>query len=87
MTYCGKAKTLKYVIKKFVIIDNLKLCQARQVTEVGQDTKLSQVPQERQVTEVGQDTQETQDTQVSQVTEVGQDTQAIQDTGASQVPK
>ena len=53
MTYCGKAKILKYVIKKFVIIDNLKLCQARQVTEVGQDTKVTQVPQARQVTEVG----------------------------------
>ena len=65
MTYCGKAKIFKYVVKKFVIIDNLKLCQARQVTEVGQNTKVSQV------TEIGQDTQETQDTQVSQVTEVG----------------
>ena len=64
MTYCGKAKIFKYVIKKF-IIDNLILCQARQVTEVGQNTKVSQV------TEIGQDTQETQDTQVSQVTEVG----------------
>ena len=65
MTYCGKAKIFKYDVKKFVIIDNLKLCQARQVTEVGQNTKVSQV------TEIGQDTQETQDTQVSQVTEVG----------------
>ena len=70
MTYSGKAKIFKYVIKKFVTIDNLKLCQARQVTEVGQNTNVSQVPQARQVTEVGQDTQETQDTQVSQVTEV-----------------
>ena len=64
MTYCGKAKIFKYVIKKF-ILDNLILYQARQVTEVGQNTKVSQV------TEIGQDTQETQDTQVSQVTEVG----------------
>ena len=70
MTYCGKAKIFKYVVKKFVIIDNLKLCQARQVTEVGQNTKVSQVAQARQVTEVGQDTEETQDTQVCQVTEV-----------------
>ena len=71
MTYCGKAKIFKYVVKKFVIIDNLKLCQAHQVTEVGQNTKVSQVAQARQVTEVGQDTEETQDTQVCQVTEVG----------------
>ena len=57
MTYCGKAKIFKYVIKKF-IIDNLILCQARQVTEVGQNTKVSQVAQARQVTEVGQDSQQ-----------------------------
>ena len=41
--------------------------QARQVTEVGQDTKVSQVPQARQVIEGGQDTQ------ARQVAGVGQD--------------
>ena len=51
------------------------------MTEVGQDKKVSQVPQARHVTEVGQDTQ------AGQVTEVGQDSKVTQVPQARQVTK
>ena len=48
------------------------------MTEVGQDTKVSQYTQARQVTEVGQDTKVSQVPQARQVTKVSQDTQIRQ---------